>query len=671
MSQVSPAQQLPRNALVWIMLAQLTLVLPHWQRLPPWVLALFAVTALWRYQVYAGRWSYPGFWVKAALTLAGFTGVYLHYGSLLGLEPTVALLLTAFALKLLELAGRKDAYIVLFLGYFVCVTQFLFSQEFLVVLYTLLPILLVTTALLALHEHDQHSFNPASIRRAGLMLLQAFPLMVVLFFLFPRIGPLWHVPLKSHAAQTGVSDFMKPGDISSLSQSDAVAFRVQFEGDIPPRQSLYWRGLVLSALDDGAWRTLGYRDIPPKWRRPPALDTSGPSTSYSIIMEPTQQRWLYGLRRAEPLERKIVASGDYRLFSPVELQDQYQYRVTSWTDAPLDQEISPWRRKVELELPEDDNPRTRQQASQLRQVAASDADYIESVLKMFNQQPFVYTLQPPLLRSADVMDEFLFETRRGFCEHYAYAFVVMMRAGGIPARVVAGYQGGEINPINRTVIVHQFDAHAWAEVWLPQRGWMRMDPTAAVSPDRIEWGLEQAVSEEGSFLANSPLSALRFRHVQWLNRLRLRYDALVYSWQRLVVSYDRHSQYEVLQKLLGEVSPLRFVQVIAGAWLLVMLPLAWILLGRSRRAPLTAANKQFQRLTKKLATRDLTRQPGESASTFLVRASHRLPAHAARLRQVAKLYDSLCYAPPSTETDKQLLWLTTEITALNLPQQQS
>ena len=276
---MKPDQQISRNALVWIIISMFTLVAPHAGRIPVWVLAVYIFAAIWRIMVFQGRWSFPGRWVKAGLIVSGFAGIYFSYGSLLGLEPTIALLLTAFALKLMELNQRKDGYVLLFLAYFICITEFLFSQELPVVVYSMLNVTLVTTALIAMHRPGEHQFNRKSIRLAAVMLLQALPLMVVLFFLFPRIGPLWSVPLKSHTAKTGVSDFMKPGDISRLGKSDEVAFRVQFEGEIPPQSELYWRGLVMSKLEDGAWRSLRYYDLPPDQRRPrPTFSPAGGNT---------------------------------------------------------------------------------------------------------------------------------------------------------------------------------------------------------------------------------------------------------------------------------------------------------------------------------------------------------------------------------------------------------
>ncbi len=639
-------EQVPRNALVWMIISLFALVAPHIGRVPPWVLAVFVIAALWRTMVYRGRWSFPGRVVKIALIASAFAGIVLSYGSLLGLEPMVSLLLTAFALKLIELASRKDAYVLLFLGYFICITEFLFTQDLLIVLYVFaVNITLVTTALVALHQPGQHQFSVTSLRLGGVMLLQAVPLMVVLFFLFPRIGPLWTVPLKSHSAKTGVSDFMRPGDISRLSQSDEVAFRVQFEGEIPPRSHLYWRGLVFSKLQDGTWTSLSYYEVPPAERRPAAVVEEGEPLRYNIIMEPTQQNWLYGMRHATSNSPGVMQASDYRLFIPAVIEDEFRYAVTSWPEAPLEKQLGDWRRETELKLPEGDNPRTFALATQLRAEAGTDGEFVQAVLDRFGSEPFVYTLQPPLLAEQDAMDQFLFQTRRGFCEHYAYAFVLMMRAAGVPARVVAGYQGGEVNPVNQTVIVHQFDAHAWAEVWLEGRGWVRVDPTAAVSPDRIEFGLEQALAQEGSFLAGSPLSPLRYRSINWLNQLRLRYDALTYRWQSWVVGFDSEQQFDLLRNVLGEVSARRFALAFLVAWGMLLLPVAVSLLRRPDTRALRPLDRDYLALCDRLARSGLPRAAGETPDHYAARVGRERPQLAAELDSLTRLYGELAYGP--------------------------
>jgi protein-glutamine gamma-glutamyltransferase len=636
-------QQVPRNALVWIIISLFALVAPHAGRLPVWVLLVYVVSVIWRLQVHRGRWSFPGRWVKVAMTLSGFIGIYASYGTLVGLEPTVALLLTAFALKFIELSQRKDAYVLLFLGYFICITEFLFSQDLLITLYSLLTVVLVTTALVALHQPAQHSFNRGTIRIASIMLLQAMPMMVVLFFVFPRFGPLWNVPIKNHAAKTGMSDFMKPGDVASLSQSADVAFRAKFDGDIPQKSALYWRGLVFSRLEQGVWSALGYYDVPVTEQRAQSVDVDGKPISYSVIMEPTQQNWLYALLYAQSNSPGVMHSPDFRLFSPGPLESEFMYSANSWTNVPVEAELSPWRRKVETKLPPDGNPRTRQLALDMRSTVNSDQDFIALVLEKFTREPYVYTLRPGTLNQRHQIDQFMFQTRRGFCEHYASAFVYMMRAAGIPARVIAGYQGGEVNPVNKTVIVHQFDAHAWAEVWLPHTGWRQVDPTAAISPQRIEYGLEEAMASEGSFLASAPLSPLRYRSIPLLNQLRLRYDALTYQWQSWVVNFNSAQQFELLHDVFGEISVRLFATLLLGSWALVLIPVAISLFRKRATSPVSPLTKNYRLFCERMARLGLERAPGETPAHFAQRAATAVPGYAEQLLRITGMYNALAY----------------------------
>ncbi len=265
------------------------------------------------------------------------------------------------------------------------------------------------------------------------------------------------------------------------------------------------------------------------------------------------------------------------------------------------------------------------------------------MLAKFRNEPFVYKLDPPLLPAVNTVDAFLFQTRAGFCEHYAAAFVVMMRAAGVPARVVAGYQGGEINPVNRTVIVHQFDAHAWAEVWLQDQGWVRVDPTAAVSPDRIEWGLERALAEEGSFLSDSPLSLLHYRSVAWVNMLRLRYDALTYRWQSWVMGFNRDRQFQLLNDVFGEISARKFVLVLIGTWVLVLLPVALSLLRRRETRPVPVIDSYYLQFCERMAPLGFVRSPGETPAEYAARICRAVPSIAGEVREITRLYSEQAY----------------------------
>jgi len=662
------ADQLPRPALVWIIVAQALLLAPHVLRIPLWVIAVYLVAFAWRIQAFRGRLELPGRWLKVALSGAAAGGIVLSFGSILGMEPMVAFLLTAFALKLTEMRSRKDAYVVIFLGYFVLLTAFLFSQDLLLVAYGLGLVWVLTTALVCVHRPSGRLRDGRPLRLAAGMLAQALPLMLVLFFLFPRIGPLWSVPLKSHTAQTGMSDSLRPGDVSSLSQSADVAFRVQFEGEVPPQSELYWRGIVMSRLAGDTWRSLRYFEVPASERREVPVDLEGTPIGYSIIMEPTQQNWLYALRYARTDKRGVLALADYRLYSPAILENEYQYTLRSWPQAVLESNLSTWRREVETRLPPVDNPRTRALAQTLYERAGSPRAFVEEVLTHFRSEGFFYTLQPPLLGAQDVMDRFLFETRRGFCEHYAYAFAVMARSVGLPARVIGGYLGGEINPVNGTVIVHQFDAHAWNEIWLEGEGWVRVDPTAAVAPDRILYGLEQAVAAEGSFLAASPLSPLRYRNLDWVNALRYRYEAITYRWQSWVTGFDGTTQVDFLKNLIGEVSPVRSMGLLLGVGGVSML-LVWWLLFRGRAALVRGPYEtELARFTRALERRGLEHIPGETPAQLTERAARRWPAQAGQLRALYSALASAVYGRGARSVDetRALRELRRRIRALQL-----
>jgi transglutaminase-like putative cysteine protease len=661
---MSLAWQIPRNCLAWILIAQLALILPHFERLPWWVLAVYLLCALWRIMIYQGRWSLPAKWLKLLLPFLCIYGIYNSYGTLVGLEPTVALLFSGFCLKLLEVSAPRDAYLIIFLAFFVAVTEFLFVQDFWAACIIFLTLLLIITALIALHQHSFDQLSFASFRKALVICSQAIPLMVLLFLVFPRFDPLWSVPLPAHQAKTGVTDTITPGDISNLSQSGALAFRVEFESEIPPRPQLYWRGLVLSEFDGRSWRQQA--DFRGPMREPQLLgvlkqmepqQAEGLVTpiKYSIIQEPTQQPWLFALVLAYSPEQNIRLSSDYRLVSKNIVHSRIKYRVLSNPQAPLEPKLSSFHRQLDTALPRGGNPGSRQLANAMLKEAGTESAYVQQVLAMIRQQNFVYTLKPPLLAEQDSIDDFLFNTRRGFCSHYASSFVFLMRAAGIPARVVAGYQGGEVNPITGTVLVHQFDAHSWAEVWIAGRGWRRVDPTAAVAPDRIEFGLEMALQKEGSFLSNNLLSPMRYRNVVWLNRLRLQLDAFNYQWANLILQYRGEQQLKVLESLLGKVTPLRLGLMILGVGAAVLLLVALFLLKQSGSNKRALETKIYLRLCRSLERAGFVRKVGEGAIDFARRVAEQEPRWKARLLAVTRLYVQLCYQPLAAEQRKVVI----------------
>jgi protein-glutamine gamma-glutamyltransferase len=558
--------QIPRNSLVWMLAAQIAVIAPHVPRLPVWVTSICVGCCFWRVMVYQGRWSYPGRWAKVVFVVAGLIGLGVGYkGRVYGLEPAVALLVIAFVFKLLEMQHKRDAYIVILLGYFVAITEFLFFQSIPYAFYMLFAVVLITAALIGLNQTQSHLQPLKTLKLAATLMVQSIPMMLVLFILFPRIAPLWTVPLESQAAKSGVTDRMSPGDIASLSLSPELAFKASFSGAIPASGQLYWRGLVLENYDgktwtrranltDSIWRN---KQSKPVWAKD--IERLGSTQSYSIILEPTRQNWLFSLATADlPANADIAMLDDYTLAYVHRrgVTTKFKYAVTSDLEYRLETELNDEVRRRNTSLPRDSNPRTRALVNAIWALASNDADYVNRVLIYFADEKFAYTLQPPKLGDDDI-DEFLFDSQRGFCEHYAGSFVFMMRAAGIPARIVLGYQGGEYNALANYIAVHQFDAHSWAEVWYEGRGWVRVDPTQMVSPERIQRGLESAVADEDTFLANSPLSWLKYRQLLWLQELRQQLGAIGHYWDNWVVGYNARSQLVFLSKYLEKVDASR------------------------------------------------------------------------------------------------------------------
>jgi transglutaminase-like putative cysteine protease len=475
------------------------------------------------------------------------------------------------------------------------------------------------------------------------MIVQGIPLAALLFILFPRLaGPLWGLPADA-AARTGLSERMAPGSIGSLSLSDEVAFRVDFVGAPPPPAQRYWRGPVLSAFDGEEWT------LRPRARRGEVVHSTGRIADYTVTLEPHGKQWLFALEHPASLPRRpdeaITAALDTGpalaaltydqlliASSPVTQAVRYRQRSALGDSFPAVSEIE---RRENLQLPRN-NPRTLAYARELRGQVDSDRAFIAAILRRFHDENFVYTLAP-IPFASDAVDGFLFDTRRGFCEHYAGAFVLLLRAAGIPARVVTGYQGGEINPDGGYLIVRQSDAHAWAEALLGGV-WQRIDPTASVAPSRVERGLGAALPQ------GEPIPYLARLDMTWLKSLRLRWDAINYQWQRSVVGFNLERQRDMLRDLgLGAARPWEIVLLASLALL------AWgvVVLGIARLRAMHAdpAVALWSRACRRLARAGLRRRPDEGPIEYTERATLRWPQLGALLRRVGETYASLRYGP--------------------------
>jgi len=610
----------------------------HLASLPVWIPAVVIISGLIRLGLArSGRGSPPG-WV--VLTLAGISIplLFVRFHTFNGLTAGTALLVLMAGLKLLETKTKRDIYVITLIIYFVSLAALLEGDSFWLLAYLIGVCWLTTATLLRLTSSGPAPDWRASLGYGGRVLSQALPLALVFWLLFPRFaGPLWRVPADGRSAQSGVSDSMSPGDITHLAQSDEVAFRVRFAAAAPPSQDRYWRGPVLHSFNGRTWTgtDLLFTNTPP-------LQAQGPAYQYTVMMEPHQHKWIFTLDwPAQWNLARAGLNGDYTLVQDFPLARPVDVVATSYSRVRFAAVLgdNARRRDTQKIL---DNPRTVQLAKELRGAHPDDMEFVRAVLAMFAQQPFFYTLSPPKLGNHPV-DEFLFGTRRGFCEHYASAFAALARAAGIPARVVTGYQGGTRNPYADYWIVRQSDAHAWDEVWIDGRGWLRIDPTSAIAPQRVEAGLTDAAS------ADEALASRWQRSSPWFAGARLRLDYLREIWRERILDFDQDSQRKLLEMLqIPEPDGQKLVLVLAGAMIVVLCWLTWQVRRELDPQPKDSTARAFRRLCIKLAAAGLPRLPHEGAEAYAARVAQQRPDLAHAVTALCRQYSSLRYAAPST-----------------------
>ncbi len=626
-------------------LAPLTVDLPKGLALGTSLILLWRAASLWR------PVPVPGHGLLTLLALGGAVAIAAHYRTLFGRDPGVALLLLLLALKLMEAKSGRDGHAAVLISYFLMLCQFPYAQSIASAVMTLMAVVLTTTALVLIN-HPRRS-APGALRLSAQMLAQASLFMLLLFMLFPRIpGPLWGLPADAYAGLTGLSETMTPGSISQLSRSDAIAFRVEFSTKQPAQDTLYWRGPVLTGFDGRTW-TAGR--VPAGSTLPYA--TAGTVSDYTVTLEPHDKLWLFALEFPGAIPSDGLMTADYQLLAKAPVRTRLRYAMRSYSGVIAGRDESPERLRQARQLPAGTNPRGRLLAQAWRAELGGDGPAIvRRMLDYYRNGHFSYTLDPPLL-GANSMDEFLFDSRRGFCEHFAASFVFMMRAAGLPARVVTGYQGGEINPVDKTLTVRQSDAHAWAEVWSKDLGWRRVDPTAAIAPTRVERSLAAALPEGEPLLARPAFL--------WLREIRFRWDALANAWNRGVLGYNPQRQRDFLAGLgIADQDWQRQVSALAVlGGLLLSAFAAWALLERGRnRDPLQDA---WSRLSRKLAGRStvrpggqgsgLARRPWEGPHDYAQRISAALPNIAGEISIIAELYETMRYGPKTTIARTRML----------------
>ena len=615
--------------LLWLLAGLALVAAPHTPRLPWWLNLIVLILVVWRVYLGWGERALPNKWLLVLFVAGGLLGVYLSYRTIFGRDSGVALLVLFLSLKLLELKQQRDAMVLVLLTYFLALTNFFYSQT-LPTAGLMFASVLVNTASLVNFAAPARDLR-ANLKTAGVLLAQAGPVMLVLFFLFPRVqGPLWGLPQDAYSGITGLSDSMSPGLISRLSQSDAIAFRVKFQKNEPPRPQLYWRGPVFWHFDGRSWRQGEFRPFGEL-----KFEAGGIPYDYEITLEPHNHNWLFALERAATLPPNANVTSDYMLISRTPVRARVRYEMRSYTtfSTPGADEADEVSRG--LQLPRGFNPKARELAQSWAASISSDAAIARKALRYFRDEGFVYTLEPPLL-GRDSVDEFLFGTKQGFCEHYASSFVFLLRAAGVPARVVTGYQGGDINPVDGYMIVRQSDAHAWAEAWLKGRGWVRFDPTGAAAPVRVESGVAAAVP------ASDPLPLMARTTLFWLREARNNWDALANKWNQLVLGYTPERQRVFLTRV-GMSEPSWENMALTLFWgvcgLLALLT-AWLLRRIRSSDPV---QRLWLRFCAKLGKKGSPRTAHEGPADFVARAASRHPGKADRIRAIGERYIALRY----------------------------
>ena len=594
-----------------LLLAGCALVLaPHALQVPGWIALLCGALLAWRSWITFSGVRLPPRWLLLPLALLAMAGVYIQYKTLLGQQAGIAMLTLLLAFKLLEMHARRDLFVTLYLGFFLILTGFLHSQE----IGAALMALTATIVLLGAQLSFQYTGMVPPLRQrlwlGARVAAYAVPLMLLLFLLFPRIeGPLWRMPGDANAGRTGLSETMEPGNIAQLAMSENVAFRVRFLGAVPPRPQLYWRGIVMDSYDGRSWK---HDSVPLPMRAAPPRSEG---LSQIITLEPHGRHWLFALELPQAAPQlpdatpaTLAADGSLRSARPV--RDRLRYTAISDPDTRLQADTPRIYMQRLLDLPPGYNPATLAFAADLRRESDDPLKIADRILQTFREQPFRYTLEPPLL-GRHAMDEFLFTHRAGFCEHYASAFVVLMRAAGVPARVVTGYQGGELNPVDNFLTVRQSDAHAWAEIWVEGRGWLRYDPTAAVAPERIEMNLASTQPQDGLAGVMNQNAVTR----SWITALRYNWDAINNGWNQWVLSYSSERQHSLLQRLGFDNADWRVLVwlTLAGGAIFTALMALRLLGDRRKLDPLRALHERFCR---RMAARGLARAPHEGPLAY-------------------------------------------------------
>lgn len=580
---------LPRDArdTLFLLTVIAWILLPQVEHLPWWACAFAACLLLWRARLALTGATLPGRWALAAALAVAIAMTWASHKTIVGRDAGVTLVVILLALKTLELRARRDAMVVFFLGFFVLLSNFFYSQSLPIAAAMVLGLMGLLTALVNAHMTAGRPPLAQALRTAAKLALWGAPVMVALFLFFPRMAPLWGVPSDDLAGKSGLSENMRVGEVASLAMDDSVALRIRFDTPgqkEPAADSLYFRGPVLSHFDGRNWQADSVADA----MALPQLRVSSPPIRYQMLIEPSKRRWLTLLDavRDEPQIPPGASVGRTRMSSNLQwitqrpITDVLRIDAQSYTDFSYGpQKQTPELRRY-LQLPPDSNPRTLALGEQIRAQAGADADtaaLLAAAMQRLRTGGYVYTLEPGVVDNIHTADDFWFDSKQGFCEHIASAFAVLMRGMGVPARIVTGYQGGDRNSVDGYWTVRNSDAHAWTEVWIAGQGWTRVDPTGAVAPNRV--GLFQRLNAPQGAFASAMGNIV---DVSTLEKLRAVWEAVNNRWNQWIINYTQSRQLNLLQNL-GVESPswTDLLRLLAGS--LSAMALLWLIWSRATR----------------------------------------------------------------------------------------
>ncbi len=534
----------------------------------------------------------------------------------------------------MEMRKPKDIILITYLAFIVAASQFLYVQNIFMAFYIFLACCLLLGTLILINN-PRPQISPA-LKHSAIILLQAFPFMIVMFIFFPRLeAPKWMFLNDPHAAKIGLSNTLEPGSISRLGRSDELVFRTRFSGALPPPEERYWRGPVFSYTDGKRWSQTKAKKNHLKKTDP---EFSGTAYHYTLLQEPQKQNWIFALDIPAKFPGDTVRNKNYQLLASNNPQNRAEYQITSFTTYSTGL-ITKKEINVNLQLPGQPSKKLTNLVNNLQGPSQTPEQLIKNILNFFSNSDFYYTLRPPLMPDKPI-EAFLFEHRRGFCSHYATAFVYLMRVAKIPARVVTGYQGEKFNELGDFLEIRQANAHAWAEVWLEKQGWIRIDPTAAVAPERIEQDVNidlQIANGEVNFLRNQKQSILG----KWFKHAGLMWDSVDYSWQRWIINYTSENQQSLLN-ILDIQHFKKLAYVLLGIFSIFTSILIFIMFYKKNISD-DLVLSMYHQFCSKIATKGVIIATGEGAKDFAHRCNEKFPHLANQIDAITNLYLQIRY----------------------------